>query len=88
MARTIGWAPGAVSSTDPRVATPPAPSVNSDSVTWRRSGPAPVSHKIHAGSSSTVGTRWRACPPDLFIQQRQQPPGSSADMHHAGRHPA
>ena len=60
-ARTIGWAPAAASSTDPRVATPPAPSVNSDSVTRRRSGPAPVSHKIHSGSSSTAGTRWRAC---------------------------
>ena len=60
-ARTIGWAPGAASSTDPRVARPPAPSVNSDSVARRRSGLAPVSHKIHSRSSSNAGTRWRAC---------------------------
>ena len=60
-ARTIGCAPAAASSTDPRVATPPAPSVNSDSITRRRAGPAPVSDKIHAGSSSTAGTRRRAC---------------------------
>jgi hypothetical protein len=26
-------------------------------------------------------------PPDLLIQQRQQPPAPAASMHHAGRHP-
>ncbi len=73
-ARTIGWAPGTASSTDPRVATPPAPSVNSDSVTRRRAGPAPVSHKIHAGSSSTAGTRWRACRRTCSSSSASSPP--------------
>src|ERR1035441_7559070 len=72
-ASTNGTSPGTASSTDPRVAMPPAPSVNSDSVTRRRSGSIPVSRKIHAGSSSTPATRPPPPPPPRPSSRTRKP---------------
>jgi hypothetical protein len=84
LATTNGTEPGVASSTDPRVAMPPAPSVNRVSVTrWQRVGAGlpddPRRILVNGGYAAS------AAAPELLVEQAHERGRATAQMQHSGR---